>query len=45
MSISKTQLLFFVIGFNITLVYLYLRTNYTILVKENFVNKGCDKYI
>jgi len=44
MHISKTNIMFFIVGLNISLIYLYLNVNNIILIKEPFENKKykCD---
>ena len=42
MDINKTHILFFIIGLNITLIYLYLNTNSIVLIKEHYNNKNCN---
>jgi len=44
MGISKNNILFFLIGLNISLIYLYLNIHNIVLIKEPYVNKKyeCD---
>jgi hypothetical protein len=42
MNINKTHIMFFIIGLNIALIYLYLNTNNIVLIKEHYKNKKCN---
>lgn len=45
MGFSKTDILFFLIGLNISLIYLYFNTKNIILIKNNFIDKECHKFL
>lgn len=44
MNINKTHILFFLIGLNISLIYLYINTTNTVLIKTELISKECHKF-
>ncbi len=44
MVITKINILFFLIGLNISLLYLYFNIDHTVLIRSDYIDKECRNF-